>query len=109
MMGFVDHDPMWPAAARPQLLESRQQLLEERRPIGDSYAQQAYDRVLVGFLQQIHDCVDAGLALGVAEGHSARERLVVALRVDDAELVALFSQALQDRGREGRLAGAGRS
>ena len=41
-----------------------------------------------------------------AEHDRAGERLVVALRIDDAELVALLAQPLEQAGRQGRLAAA---
>ena len=108
-MRFVDHDPVRPATPRAQLLEPRQQLLEEGRTVGDADAEHVDDRILVGLFEQVHNRVDTWLAIRVAQRDRALKRLAIALRVDDTELVLLRGQPLQNRGRNRRLAGSGRA
>jgi hypothetical protein len=62
--------------------------------------------VLLGIGQHLGCFLDQGRPLGVTQHHRVLEPLVVPLGVDDAELVALLSQSLQEAGGESGFAAA---
>jgi len=87
-------------------LQVRDQLREELRPIVQRDAEQIDAQVDRGVLEDREDFAHARCARRVAERHHVALGGVVALRVDDAHLIVLADQALDQAGGQGGLAAA---
>ena len=108
-MGFVEHQPVWPAGARAQVAQAWQQAREERRPVGDRQTDQVGDAVFVRLGEQLHELVDARRPVGRAHGHGVLQCFVVAFRIDHAEGPLALGQPFEQAGGQARLAAARRA
>ncbi len=91
------------AELRPQVLQARQQRQKEGRPVLQRLADQVDDGVLRGIFEQPDHLVHDGRLLVRAQGHRVFEGFVIAFGIDDAELIALLVQPLEDAGGHGRF------
>ena len=101
---LVDDDPVGPAGPGPQLLEARQQSVEEGGPVLDRDTDQVDDGILPGTGQEIEGSLDGGSLLRLAQDDRAFERRVIPLGIDDRELVTGLGEPLQQPGGDRRLA-----
>src|SRR5437660_679073 len=92
-MGLVHHDPVGPARARPQILKSGQEAREEGRALVEPEPEQVDHHVAVRLLEHVQGPRHRGSALLVSEHNGVLEQGIVALGVDDAELVAPLSSS----------------
>src|SRR5215510_3055893 len=108
-MRFVDDGPMRAAPRGAQFLQPRQQSGEEGRAVIERDPEEVYDDVLRRLVEQLEDLVHVRRAAVVAQDHRAIEGRVIALGVNDAELIAPLGQALEKATGQSRFPDAGRS
>jgi hypothetical protein len=105
-MRLVDHDPVRATRARAALQQPREQGGKEGGTLLERDAEHVHDHVLVAGDEQLDDLLGLGRRLLVAEHDRVLEGGVVALRVDQAELVPLLGQTLDEARGQRRLAAA---
>src|SRR5262245_8584893 len=108
-MRFVDYGPMRAAPRGAQLLQPRQQSGEEGRTVIERDPEKVDDDVLRRLVEQFEDLVHVRRAAVVAQDNRALEAGVIAFRVNDAKLIAPFSQAFEEAAGQSRFPDAGRA
>jgi hypothetical protein len=106
VVGLVDDHPVGAAHPGAQLLQVEHQRFEVGGPIGQRDAQQVHRGVLVGRGQNLHHLGDRGRVLGVPQRGNVGQVGEVPLGIDDAELVALLGELLDETAGQGALSAA---
>src|SRR5262245_11129004 len=95
MVGLVDYQPVRATGAASQFLNSMNKTLEKSRAFLQWNSHQIYGDVLWGFSKKLHDFRYRWRALVVTKHHGAFDLGIISFGIDDAELVAEFSQPLE--------------
>jgi hypothetical protein len=105
VVGLVQHQQMRPSGAGAQLLQPPQQFPQEPSHVLQPTTQQVGHHRLLGILLEGGDQLlgRRGVMAAAQMGHPVKIG-VIALGVQDQELVALVAQPLQQPGRQRRLA-----
>ena len=90
--------------ARAQGLQPREELGEEVGALPQGHAEQVHNDLGLGVAESLQDLAYVRRAHPATDGDDVIQCAVVALGVDDAELVVAVGQSLDEPGREGGLA-----
>src|ERR1035438_10186376 len=104
VVGLVDHDPVRPASASPQLPELRQEGVEERWSAIERDAEQVDDHALRALREHVKYFGDTGLALGISKNDRPCDLAIIAFWVDDAKLVLAVREAFEHARSQRRFA-----
>src|SRR5205823_4684328 len=97
---FVDDQPVWTPSLRSQLLHVRQQFGEKGGPLLYAQGQQVDDHALGGILKDADYLADAWGAVWSADGNGDLQVVIVTFGINDAELVAVLMEPLQNSSGE---------
>src|SRR5580704_11368488 len=97
MMGLIDDEPVRSPRARVKFLEAWEQGQKIGWTVLEGDAEQVDTERTLRFLENLENFRCGGKAFRATERYKLLEIVVVALRVDQADLVVTLNQALQQR------------
>ena len=109
MVGLVDYHPMRPCGRNAQLRDKRQQLGKKAGSVREIDAEKVDHDILPGIPEKLDDFGRPWGSLDVSQDNCAFEIVVIAFRVDDAELEPTIRYLLDKADRGRRLAAARRA
>jgi hypothetical protein len=103
-MGFVENDPMRSASAGAHGLKARKQLTKKLWSIGERDAQQVDIERDLGIFQYREDLIDGNRVTLVAERDDVLQRSIVALGINNAQLISALHESLDKPSGDGGFA-----
>ena len=106
VVGLIENNPMWARGTGSEHSKARKELTEEDWPICELNPEEIDIQVNLRILENGKHFVDAHRMIPIAQSDHSLRRPVIALGIDNADLIVLRYEALHETGDDGGFAAA---
>src|SRR5215472_13212456 len=106
MMRLIDDDPVWTSGFRAALQEAWEQGGEKRRPLSNRQGEKIYDYTSLRSFQRSHHDFQRRALCSSPQGEDSCKMIVIALGIDQAELIFPLRELFEDSRDRRRFAAA---